>query len=405
MGTSRVVYRALVGGYEQLREEPVALETDIPFICITDDPDLTSETWTIVLADPRIPQDPTRSARALKILGHPTLDDFDQTLWVDNTVERLRSPDELFDIWLEHADVAAPLHSYRASVLGEAEAVINEGLDDFARVYEQITHYLSLDPVGVEENPHWTGILARRRLDVTAAAMQTWWEHVLRYSRRDQLSFVTAMRSQGVRLNSVPLDSFGSQWHRWPRAVGATAPRRPQSARGAAPPASRIGELEEALSEATQTLARAEAAREELITSAQAEVRLGRDLLAQREPSCPRSRSGCTTPRAASWPSRARSSAWVGIARRSGCSSAAPRSVSVSSCSRWVASPRGSARYATGSASSSAGSHDSRCPRSSPYAAGCTGCCVAHRDAEQVDLGQRAVAARVGYLNVPSSAS
>ncbi len=284
MGTSRVVYRALVGGYEQLREEPVALETDIPFICITDDPDLTSETWTIVLADPRIPQDPTRSARALKILGHPTLDDFDQTLWVDNTVELLRSPDELFDIWLEHADVAAPLHSYRASVLGEAEAVINEGLDDFARVYEQITHYLSLDPVGVEENPHWTGILARRHLDVTAAAMQTWWEHVLRYSRRDQLSFVTAMRSQGVRLNSVPLDSFGSQWHRWPRARGRDRTKASPSLREALrPPASRIGELEEALSEATQTLARAEAAREELITSAQAEVRLGRDLLAQRE--------------------------------------------------------------------------------------------------------------------------
>ena len=284
MGTSRVVYRALVGGYEQLREEPVALETDIPFICITDDPDLTSETWTIVLADPRIPQDPARSARALKILGHPTLDDFDQTLWVDNTVELLRSPDELFDIWLEHADVAAPLHSYRASVLGEAEAVINEGLDDFARVYEQITHYLSLDPVGVEENPHWTGILARRRPDVTAAAMQTWWEHVLRYSRRTSCPSSPpwfpgrALELGAARLVRLSVATGG----RGP--VGATAPRRSPSLRGALrPPASRIGELEEALSEATQTLARAEAAREELITSAQAEVRLGRDLLAQRE--------------------------------------------------------------------------------------------------------------------------
>jgi hypothetical protein len=217
-------------------------------------------------------------------LGHPSLDEFDQTLWVDNTVELLQPPDLLFDTWLEHADVAAPLHSYRASVLGEAEAVINEGLDDFARVYEQITHYLSLDPAGVEENPHWTGILARRRRDVTAAAMQTWWEHVLRYSRRDQLSFVTAMRAQGVRLNSVPLDSFGSQWHRWPRARGRDRTKGSPSLRDALrPPASRIGELEEALSEATHTLAHAVATREEVITTTQAEVRLRDDLLAERD--------------------------------------------------------------------------------------------------------------------------
>lgn len=280
---SRVVYRALLGGYEELREEPVAHETDIPFICITDDPDLSSETWTIVQADPRMPQDLTRSVRAVKILGHPSVDEYDQTLWIDNTVELLRPPDELFDDWLEHADVAAPLHSYRNSVLGEAEAVINAGLEDFARVYEQITHYLAMHPDRVEQNPHWAGIVARRRGDVTTAAMQTWWEHVLRYSRRDQLSFVVAMGSQGVRLNSVPLDSLGSQWHQWPRARGRDLTKSSPSLREVLrPPASRIGVLEEALSDATHSLAHAVAAREEVIASAQAEVRFRDELLTQR---------------------------------------------------------------------------------------------------------------------------
>lgn len=253
----RAVYRAVVGGYEQLREEEVAHDSDLPFICFTDDPDLTSTTWQVEVVPPRLPRDATRSARALKILGHPLLDDYDETLWVDNTVALRRPPDALFDAWLADADVAAPLHSFRASVLAEAEAVLDAGLDDFSRVYEQLTHYLAAGSGAVlEENPHWTGMLARRRTDPTAAAMTAWWEDVLRYSRRDQLSFLPAMRRHGVRLASLPVDSHTSVWHEWPRAEGRDRSRTGSGLREALrPPAARIGILEQALDEATRTLA------------------------------------------------------------------------------------------------------------------------------------------------------
>lgn len=218
----RAVYRALIGGYEQLREEEVAREPDLPFICFTDDPHLTSDTWEVVLVERRLPRDATRSARALKIIGHPVLDDYDETLWVDNTVALVKAPDDLFDDWLSDADVAAPLHSYRTSVLAEAEAVIDGGLDDFTRVYEQVAHHLMDDSGVLEENPHWTGMLARRRTPVTDAAMQTWWEQVLRHSRRDQLSFVPAMRAHDVRLRSLPVDSHESPGTSGPERPGGT---------------------------------------------------------------------------------------------------------------------------------------------------------------------------------------
>lgn len=263
---SRVVYRALVGGYEQLREEDVARDSDLPFICFTDDPDLTSDTWQVEVVPPRLPRDATRSARALKILGHPLLDDYDETLWVDNTVALKVAPDALFDEWLVDADVAAPLHSYRTSVLGEAEAVLDLGRDDFSRVYEQLTHYLADGGEVLQENPHWTGMLARRRTAPTAAAMTGWWEDVLRYSRRDQLSFVPNVRRHGVRLASLPIDSHGSAWHEWPRAEGRDRSRTGSGLREALrPPAARIGVLEQALDEATRTLAVTVEHRDEVI--------------------------------------------------------------------------------------------------------------------------------------------
>ncbi|MCF6376990.1 DUF616 domain-containing protein [Nocardioides KLBMP 9356] len=262
----RVVYRALIGGYERLREEEVARDSDVAFICFTDDPELTSETWRLVVVEPRLARDATRSARALKILGHPVLEEYDETLWVDNTVALTRPPDGLFDEWLGEADVAAPLHSFRSSVLGEAEAVLDAGLDDFARVYEQLAHYLAFDADVLEENPHWTGMLARRRTTVTDAAMTDWWEQVLRYSRRDQLSFVPTMRRHGVRLASVPVDSHASPWHEWPRAEGRDRSRLGSGLRESLRlPSARIGVLEQALDETNRSLADTTAHRDETV--------------------------------------------------------------------------------------------------------------------------------------------
>ena len=55
----------------------------------------------------------------------------------------------------------------------------------------------------METNPHWTALLARRRTPRVDAVMTTWWEHVLRFSRRDQLAFSVVMAASGLRLNSV----------------------------------------------------------------------------------------------------------------------------------------------------------------------------------------------------------
>lgn len=234
---SRVVYRALVGAYERLSEVPVAAGSGVDFVCFTDDPSLASETWRVVVVEPRFPTDAYRSARHLKIVGHPELEEYDEWLWVDNTVDLLVSPEQILDDWLANTDLALPAHSHRTSVLEEAEAVLDAGRDDFVRVYEQIAAYLRHHPDRVEANPHWTGMLARRRTPVVTAAMQAWWEHVLRYSHRDQLSFAIAVPRPGLRLRSVELDNHSSPWHRWPAAAGRRADRPGAGLREALRPA------------------------------------------------------------------------------------------------------------------------------------------------------------------------
>jgi hypothetical protein len=249
-----VVYTALIGGDQRLREVRLAEESSADFVCFTDDPALRSDTWQVIPVEPRLPTDPVRSERYLKIVGHPVLAGYDRSLWVDNAVELLELPESFVDGWLDEADVAAPVHTSYRTVLEEAEASVDLGRDDHLRVFEQLAHYVGSSPTAVETNPHWTALLARRRTPQVEAVMTTWWEHVLRYSRRDQLSFTVVMAASGLRLRSVPLPNLRSPLHRWPEGwatrAGDRADHRGEhrsAGRHAADPAALRAELEEVL--------------------------------------------------------------------------------------------------------------------------------------------------------------
>jgi len=219
-GPARAVYTALIGKYEELLEQPVAMTTSVRFICLTDDPDLTSETWEVHLVEPAFPQDSIRSARALKIRGHPILAEFEETLWIDNTVLLKADPADLLEQWLSGADFALPTHSYRENIAAEFDVIAGHLIDDPARVNEQRAHYAATDPTVLDQPVHWTAVLARRATPAVQDLMSRWFDEVLRHSRRDQLSIGFAIARSEVPLRELRVDNLGSDWHEWPKASG-----------------------------------------------------------------------------------------------------------------------------------------------------------------------------------------
>jgi hypothetical protein len=209
------VYTAVVGGYEQLGEQPVAATSDLPFICFTDDPTLTSESWEVRVVPPAFPRDSVRSARKLKITGHPDLDAYDETLWIDNRVSLRVPPEQILDSWLADTDLGLPTHSYRETILDEFQAVVEGGFDDPARVSEQLLHYSQNYPEVLDDRPVWTAILARRNTPEVRRTMLAWYEHVLRYSRRDQLSIRAALAATGLPHHVADIDNIESPLHFW----------------------------------------------------------------------------------------------------------------------------------------------------------------------------------------------
>jgi hypothetical protein len=216
------VYTVLVNDYEELNEQPAAAESTLDFICLTDRPQLTSDTWSIRSVDPLFPADPARSQRYLKICAHRALPEYDVSLYIDNSVILKRPPEELIESLLSAESTFSLLeHSFRDTMRDEFEQVILAELDAASVCDEQLAHYEIADAESLAMRPLWSGILVRRHHDATVvAAMETWYAHVLRYSRRDQLSVWVALRSARLSPQIHRLDNHESAFHRWPVTPG-----------------------------------------------------------------------------------------------------------------------------------------------------------------------------------------
>ena len=254
MTERRAVYTALFGGYEDLGEQPIAHETDIPFICFTDDPTLTSDTWQLEVVEPLFPFDMVRSQRDVKLRGNARTLSFDQTLYIDNSVRLSATPDAILDDWLATDDYAVSLHSYRERVIDEFDEIIALGYDDSSRVQEQLIHYAELYPDALYARPLWNGIICRRNTPPVAAMTALWFDHVLRYSRRDQLSATVAIALSGLKVNAIEQDNWASDIHAWPVEVHRRVAMSKTSVGRTGPILAEVARLERKVIELTGTI-------------------------------------------------------------------------------------------------------------------------------------------------------
>jgi hypothetical protein len=212
----RAIFTVLFGDYDELNELPSNARGDIDALCFTDDPALTSSTWTVVHVQPALPGDPIRSQRLVKILGNEILADYDETLYLDNSVVLTSDPREVLDDWLRDCDLAMPLHSFHETLVNEFDAVVEQQLDSPSRVAEQRSHYTEWFPDALNGDAIWTAMIARKNTSAVHDFQRIWAMHVLRYSRRDQLSVRVAIESSHVAVNYVDIDNHHSSLHSWP---------------------------------------------------------------------------------------------------------------------------------------------------------------------------------------------
>ena len=183
------VYTTLIGGYEALTEQPMAVGSSIPWICLTDDPGIRSATWEVRHVRPLLPGDPVRSQRDLKIRAHRALPEFARSLYIDNTVRLTAPAEDLLALLPPGALLALAPHSFRVSVADELDVIAAGDLEDPERLRETRALLAAADPALLGERPWWAGLLLRAHTDPAMVELgERWFAAVARYARRDQLT-------------------------------------------------------------------------------------------------------------------------------------------------------------------------------------------------------------------------
>lgn len=188
-GGRRVVYTCLFGYSEKFNDLVYERDPNIDFICFTDMPEVQSDFWQIIEVD-RGEFDPARAAKQRKILPHRFLSNYGSSLYIDNTVRLKMAPLEIFERFLDPS--SSPLvcfrHPWRQCIYDEAREVIARDLEDPKRVNAQMDYYRKSGYP--ETNGLWKGafLLRRHNNRRLIPLMETWFDHVCSYSKRDQLS-------------------------------------------------------------------------------------------------------------------------------------------------------------------------------------------------------------------------
>ncbi len=221
-----VVYTALVGAKEALANPlellPAGASSDLEldFVCITDQPQLRSPVWRMQPVGARhLP--PEKLSRRPKALPHLYFPEAEFSLYIDNTVRFKRLP--------QAADLAtarpylfrAFRHATRQHPHEEAAAVAMLAYDDVDTVCGQ------MDFIASRRAPASLGlttgtVLLRQHLAPEVQRFGTlWWESILAFSKRDQLSIDFALAEAGCAVDYLPGSTRDNDLLKWNGSMAA----------------------------------------------------------------------------------------------------------------------------------------------------------------------------------------
>lgn len=211
-----VIYTCLYGSGENINEQEYASDREVDMVCFTDQRKLESSTWRVVY-DEGSGIGSKREAKKPKIQPHLYLGDYDVSLYVDNTVKLKKKPSEIIsNLKTLHSEFALIRHPWRDCIYDEAEEVIALGFEEEKRVREQMDCYRGEGYAAHSGLIAGTFIFRNHHSRRVKKVCEDWWEHVLRYGARDQLSFNYVAWRNGYLHTVLNIDLCDNEYFCWP---------------------------------------------------------------------------------------------------------------------------------------------------------------------------------------------
>jgi len=204
------VYTCITGNYDDLHEIPMK-EPEIDYVCFTNNQNIKSKTWKIIqIEDPSIENH--KLARKIKILGHPYLENYDITLWMDAGIIFTTKISDFIQKFLKNQPMACCLHNSRNCIYEEAKECLRLKKDTKENILS-IVNYLKQENYPENNGLYETTILIRKEKDKKVKeTMELWFEMIMKYCKRDQLSFNYCLSKTGLKLDDIPINVWSNEY-------------------------------------------------------------------------------------------------------------------------------------------------------------------------------------------------
>lgn len=184
-----VIYTAISGGFDDLIQHTY-VSKDADYVCYTDQNVPNPGIWEIRPLETQH-LDRVRSAKYYKMSPNELFPTYQFSVWIDGNIDVLNDALQcsVEALILGKKVIASNIHFSRDCSYAEALVCRNSLLDDSAVILRQIEYLEQL------EFPHNYGLFESNMIfrehhqPSNIALMRSWWDMVLRFSRRDQLSF------------------------------------------------------------------------------------------------------------------------------------------------------------------------------------------------------------------------
>lgn len=232
-GERLVLYTANFGRYDKplaAKHFEALRNSDVSVVVFTDDAKYQKSDEVVEARYLPIKyNDPQKTAREIKILPHRYLSDYDLSIWLDGSRLPRASMVDLARKYLQKSDLCWKQHHFNRNIYREARSILKNRREDPYVVGKQLEFYEREGYDGKNDRNRLaeTFCLFRRHNESAIVDFgERWFDQVLSYSRRDQMSFNYALWLTGlpsVRIAHAEMTRclFKRKYHhrRFPQAI------------------------------------------------------------------------------------------------------------------------------------------------------------------------------------------
>ena len=200
-----VIYTVIFNNYDELKK-PKSVDNDIEYICFTDNKYLKSEIWKIIYVSEE--ENSILLSRLFKIKPHIFLKEYKESIFIDGSITILNNFYKFVKENFCNKNIVLFEHPKRKCIYKEAKACIYLKKEKKDRITNQIKFYKN-DKYPKNNGLVATGIIYRRhKKDSIIELMNFWFNQVLVFSFRDQISFNYSCYKLNVKYNDLKINIF-----------------------------------------------------------------------------------------------------------------------------------------------------------------------------------------------------